>query len=86
MLDGKCVFLVLPAYDAANTLEQMIAQVPLGIFDEPLHEQFPKGSSISFGRSVSYGFGILGAALPNWLHRWRLAYGVRTYVVAATQV
>ena len=30
---------------------------------------FPEASSINFGRSVSYGFGILGVLLKFWLYR-----------------
>jgi hypothetical protein len=30
---------------------------------------FPEVSSISFGRSVVYGFGILGVLLKYWLHK-----------------
>jgi glycosyltransferase involved in cell wall biosynthesis len=33
---------------------------------------FPEASSISFRRSVRYGFGVLGTALRFRLHRWRL--------------
>ncbi len=30
---------------------------------------FPEGSSINFGRSVVYGFGILGVLFKFWLHK-----------------
>jgi len=30
---------------------------------------FPEASSISFGRSVVYGFGILGVLMKYWLHK-----------------
>jgi glycosyltransferase involved in cell wall biosynthesis len=33
---------------------------------------FPEASSISFRRSVRYGFGVLGTAVHFRLHRWRL--------------
>jgi hypothetical protein len=62
MLDRKCVIVVLPVYHAAKTLEQAIAQVPLGIVDEPIHELFLEASSINVLRSVSYGCGVLDTA------------------------
>ena len=34
---------------------------------------FPEASSINFGRSVRYGFGVLGAAWGGFLHRARIA-------------
>jgi glycosyltransferase involved in cell wall biosynthesis len=33
---------------------------------------FPEASSINFGRSVVYGFGILGVLLKYWFHKKRL--------------
>jgi glycosyltransferase involved in cell wall biosynthesis len=33
---------------------------------------FPEASSISFGRSVGYGFGVLATAVRYRLHRWGL--------------
>ena len=33
---------------------------------------FPEASSINFGRSVIYGFGILGVLIKFWLHRMGL--------------
>ncbi|HVY60664.1 MAG TPA: glycosyltransferase family 2 protein, partial [Planctomycetota bacterium] len=33
---------------------------------------FPEASSINFGRSVRYGFGVLGTAIAFRLHRWGL--------------
>jgi glycosyltransferase involved in cell wall biosynthesis len=35
---------------------------------------FPEGSSINFGRSVIYGFGILGVLVKYWLHKTGLVH------------
>jgi len=35
---------------------------------------FPEASSINFGRSVKYGFGVLATALKFRLQRWRLGH------------
>lgn len=32
---------------------------------------FPEASSIGLGRSITYGFGVLGTALKYRLHKWR---------------
>lgn len=35
---------------------------------------FPEASSIKFGRSVVYGFGILGVLMKHWLHKTGLVH------------
>jgi hypothetical protein len=35
---------------------------------------FPEASSIKFGRSVVYGFGILGVLMKYWLHKTGLVH------------
>lgn len=67
MLNGKKIVIVMPAYNAARTLQQTYNEIPLDVVDDVL--LVDDGSS---DRTVSVARGL---GLTTFLHRNNLGYG-----------
>jgi len=73
MLDGKRIAVVMPAFNAAKTLERTVQEIPeiaqciyfgcrIGEISCPT-KYFDEASSINFRRSVKYGLGVVSTTL-----------------------